>query len=95
MQTPKKEDKIVVKGPRPKAKRTSAAELRKEIDALKATNMRLLKDLGNLSAMYMNALSQKRTTEIAQDKEAVVMATKRVIAFLMTTYGFSMNNLVH
>ena len=79
---------------KPKAKRTSVAELRKEIDALKATNMKLLNEVGNLSAMYMNSLSEKSRTGAAQDREAVIMATKRVLALLMQTYGFAIKDLV-
>lgn len=93
--TTKKEDsKTAAKEAKPKAKRTSVAELRKEIDALKATNMKLLNEVGNLSAIYMNSLSEKSRTGAAQDREAVIMATKRVVAFLMQTYGFAFTDLV-
>ena len=93
--TTKQEDsKTADKAAKPKAKRTSVAELRKEIDALKATNMKLLNEVGNLSAMYMNSLSEKSRTGAAQDREAVIMATKRVLAFLMQTYGFAFTDLV-
>lgn len=93
--TTKKEDsKTAAKAEKPKAKRTSVAELRKEIDALKATNEKLLNDIGNLSAMYMNSLSEKSRTGAAQDRVAVIMATKRVLAFLMQTYGFAFTDLV-
>lgn len=93
--TTKKEDsKTAAKAAKPKAKRTSVAELRKEIDALKATNKKLLNDVGNLSAMYMNSLSEKSRCGAAQDKVAVIMATKRILAFLMQTYGFAFTDLV-
>lgn len=93
--TTKKEDsKTAAKAAKPKAKRTSVAELRKEIDALKATNKKLLNDVGNLSAMYMNSLSEKSRTGAAQDRVAVIMATKRILAFLMQTYGFAFTDLV-
>lgn len=90
----KEDSKTALKVSKPKAKRTSVAELRKEIDALKATNMKLLNEVGNLSAMYMNSLSDKSRTGAAQDREAVIMATKRVLAFLMQTYGFAFTDLV-
>lgn len=93
--TIKKEDsKTAAKAAKPKAKRTSVAELRKEIDALKATNKKLLNDVGNLSAMYMNSLSEKSRTGATQDRVAVIMATKRILAFLMQTYGFAFTDLV-
>ena len=93
--TTKKEDsKTAAEAAKPKAKRTSVAELRKEIDALKATNKKLLNDVGNLSAMYMNSLSEKSRTGAAQDRVAVIMATKRILAFLMQTYGFAFTDLV-
>lgn len=93
--TTKKEDsKTAAKAAKPKAKRTSVAELRKEIDALKATNKKLLNDVGNLSAMYMNSLSEKSRTGATQDRVAVIMATKRILAFLMQTYGFAFTDLV-
>lgn len=93
--TTKKEDsKTAAKAAKPKAKRTSVAELRKEIDALKATNKKLLNDVGNLSAMYMNSLSEKSRAGAAQDRVAVIMATKRILAFLMQTYGFAFTDLV-
>lgn len=91
--TNKEDSKTTAKAAKPKAKRTSVAELRKEIDALKATNMKLLNEVGNLSAMYMNSLRDKSKTGAAQDREAVIMATKRVLAFLMQTYGFAFTDL--
>lgn len=98
--TKKNDKKASAKTAKPKAKRTSVVELRKEIAALKERNMRLLSEVGNLSAMYMNTLTDKNKSERSfsarqgnVQKEAVVMATKRVVAFLMQTYGFALSDL--
>lgn len=92
--------KPVAKAAKPRAKRTTVAELRKENDALKATNMKLLNEVGNLSAMYMNTLGDKERSErafvskkVSDEKEAIIMATKRIIGFLMQTYGFDFSAL--
>lgn len=85
-------------GKSPKAKRQTTASLRKEIDALKETNNKLLNEIGNLSAMYMNALNENKKAEKNglknYEREAVVMATKRIVAFLMQTYGISIHDIV-
>ena len=99
--TTKKEDsKTADKAAKPKAKRTSVAELRKELDALKATNVKLLNDIGQISSMYFNAVTDKNkatremsSRQASSEKESVIMATKRVIAFLMQTYGFAFTEL--
>lgn len=97
----KKEDcKTVAKAAKPKAKRTTIAELRKELDALKATNLKLLNDIGQISSMYFNAVTDKNkatremtSRQASSEKESVIMAIKRVIAFLMQTYGFAFTEL--
>ena len=82
----------------PKAKRQTTASLRKEIDALKATNYKLLNEIGKLSSMYMNALTEsKKAAENSRgnnEREAVIMATKRIVAFIMQTYGISITEIV-
>ena len=82
----------------PKAKRQTTASLRKEIEALKATNFKLLNEIGKLSAMYMNALTESKKAEKDgqgnQEREAVLMATKRIVAFMMQTYGISINEIM-
>ena len=70
----------------PKAKRQTTASLRKEIEALKATNFKLLNEIGKLSAMYMNALTESKRAEKNgrgnAEREAIIMAMKRIIAFI-------------
>ena len=82
----------------PKAKRQTTTSLRKEIEALKATNSKLLNEIGKLSSMYMNALTESQkaagNSRENNEREAVIMATKRIIAFLMQTYGISINEIV-
>lgn len=81
-----------------KAKRQTTASLKKEIESLKANNVRLLNEIGNLSAMYMNSLSENMKSSrgaLPKEKEVVVMATKRLIAFLMKTYGFEFSDLTN
>lgn len=92
--------KTPVKAVKPRAKRTTVAELRKELDALKATNLKLLNDIGQISSMYFNAVTDKNkatremtSRQASSEKESVIMATKRVIAFLMQTYGFAFSDL--
>lgn len=83
---------------KPKAKRQTTAALRKEIESLKAANLKLLNEIGNLSAMYMNALndSKKESTRNGgpSERDAVIMATKRIVAFLMQTYGFNSHDIL-
>ena len=80
------------KSDKPKVKRQTTTLLRKEIDRLKAKNIQLLREIGRMSELYLNALSDKDRS--ADEKKAVVLAVKRVVAFLMQTYGLTAEDIL-
>ena len=72
---------------KPKTRRTTTATLRKEIDALRASNQKLLVEIGKMSELYMNTLSNNAKESAAHERIAATQVAKRVCAFLLQTYG--------
>lgn len=73
---------------KPKVKRQTAVSLRKEIESLRATNMKLLNDIGNLSAMYMNALKDANNQqEPIEESDAILRAIRKILEVVLPIYG--------
>lgn len=89
-------DTAKTKVKKPRAKRVTMADLRKENEAIKATNMKLLGDIGKLSAMYMNEIAKNDKIsgqERFSEKESALVVLRRIVAFLMHTYGFAAKDI--
>ncbi len=82
------------KADKPKVKRQTATVLRKEIEGLKANNLQLLKEIGRMSELYLNAIADKDKDHSVDEKKVVVLAVKRIVAFLMQTYGLTTEDIL-
>lgn len=71
-----------------KAKRVSAAELKKRIAELEDSNAKLVQKVGEMTELYLNALSEHSKTALTE-RDAAKKAAKQIVASFVNMYGFT------